>query len=102
MNPSFQINASNDGLSLAGRLDSNSAGEAEAAISSHLSSTAGPVVLDCARLEYLSSAGLRLLLSAAKTLKTQQRELVIRQPTSTVRRILELSGFDAFLRLERA
>ncbi len=55
------------------------------------------VVADCASLDYISSAGLRVLLMMQKRC---DRGVTVRNVNETVREILEQTGFDAILRLE--
>ena len=86
-------------LSLAGRIDSNNAREAETEIAAL---TAGhgdlPVVIDAAELEYISSAGLRVLLHLKKT----NPQLRIVGVSSDVYEILEMTGFTEMMEVEKA
>lgn len=58
------------------------------------------VVLDLAGLTFLDSTGLGLLVSAVKRLSARNGTLVVAAPSPTVRRVLEVSGLEAYLRIE--
>lgn len=55
--------------------------------------------LDFAQLEYISSAGLRVLLSAQKVMK-KQGTMVIRNVNATIMEVFEVTGFSDILTLE--
>ena len=57
------------------------------------------LVLDFASLEYLSSAGLRVLLQAQKTMN-KQGEMVVRNVNETISEIFEVTGFSDVLTIE--
>ena len=85
-------------LSLAGRLDTTTAPQLEAELKE---SHAGVkhLVLDVKALEYLSSAGLRVLLSTQK-LMNKQGSMVVRGANETITEIFEVTGFCDILTLE--
>ena len=84
-------------LRVAGRLDSATAQAAQDQFVACIRCGERRLVLDCAGLDYISSAGLRSLLVAAKQLKPFGGRLVICCPSEYVREIIELAGFDAFI-----
>lgn len=55
------------------------------------------IVVDLARLEYISSAGLRVLLLASKRLKPEGGRLVLAAAHGLVRQVLEISGFSGMI-----
>ena len=57
------------------------------------------VTLDFAELEYISSAGLRVLLSAQKVMK-KQGSMVIRHVNETIMEVFEVTGFSDFLTIQ--
>ena len=57
------------------------------------------LVLDFAALEYLSSAGLRVLLAAQKTMN-KQGEMIIKNVNETINDIFEVTGFVDILTIE--
>ena len=57
------------------------------------------VVVDCAALDYISSAGLRVLLVAAKHNRTSGGRLALAALRENVREVFEISGFSAIFAL---
>jgi anti-sigma B factor antagonist len=62
----------------------------------------GRVVLDLTELTFIDSAGLNLLVITKQRFEPQLRELVLTNPGSAVRRVLEVSGVDQILTLDGA
>lgn len=86
-------------LTLAGRLDTNTAPELEAALKPILAQGT-ELVLDFAALEYVSSAGLRVLLTAQKAVQKNATKMTIRHVNDTINDIFELTGFADILTIE--
>lgn len=82
-------------ISLNGRLDTTTAGDLETFLNDNLSS-AKELIMDCENLSYISSAGLRVLLSAKKKINNFKllnvKELVME--------VLEITGFVDILTIE--
>ena len=93
-----QLNSSELTLSLTGRLDTTTAPELEAVIKENITGVTN-LVMDFAGLEYLSSAGLRVILSAQKTMN-KQGEMVIRNVNETINEVFEITGFIDILTIE--
>ena len=93
-----QINGSELTLTLNGRLDTTTAPELEAIIKDSIAGITN-LVMDFAELEYLSSAGLRVILSAQKTMN-KQGEMVIRNVNETINEVFEITGFIDILTIE--
>ena len=86
-------------LPLSGRIDSNNANEAEAAIRKSLGGVLpDELVLDASRLEYISSAGLRMLLRLSKEIDA----ISVVNVSSDVYEIFEMTGFTEMLNIEKA
>ena len=83
---------------LEGRLDTVTAPDLEKDLKDSLSDVS-ELVLDFANLEYISSAGLRVLLSAQKTMAKQGGMKVI-HVNETIMEIFEVTGFSDILTLE--
>jgi len=77
----------------AGRVDSVSSAELERVVVARLDGGERRLVLDLSGVEYISSAGLRVLLMAAKRLKAPPAALVLCGLGPSVRTVLELAGF---------
>ena len=86
-------------IELKGRIDSSNAAEAERNIQSLLTGdSAAPVLLDASALDYISSAGLRVLLRLKKTYS----DLKITDVNAEVYEILEMTGFTEIMTVEKA
>lgn len=85
-------------LELSGKLDTNTAPELESAITSLLvSEEVKNLELDMAGITYLSSAGLRVLLSTQKKINSLQGNLVITNASKTLKEVFEITGFMGIL-----
>ena len=80
-----------------GRLDSNTSPDLEERISETMNNGTINMVLDFEALEYISSAGLRIILKTTKDLKRQNGQLILCSMQDYVREVFEISGFDSFL-----
>jgi len=83
---------------LAGRLDTATAAAAEAKLVEMLEGGA-KVVADMAEVRYVSSAGLRVLLKAAKHAKSNGAQFAVAGLQPSVREVLVASGFDRILQI---
>lgn len=81
-----------------GRLDTTTAPQLEQMLKTELGDNT-LLVLDFAQLEYISSAGLRVLLAAQKVMN-KQGEMIIRNSNESVREVFEVTGFSEILTLE--
>ena len=87
-------------LKLSGRVDSNNASSVEEELFSQLEGKDSlPVELDAENLEYISSAGLRVLLSAQKIMN-RSGEMKVCHVNETVMEIFEVTGFTDILTIE--
>ncbi len=85
-------------VALEGRLDTMTAPELEAAIKDNLA-VVDSAVLDLTSLEYVSSAGLRVILSVHKALAGKSG-LIVKNPNETVSEVFEVTGFSDILTIE--
>jgi len=83
-------------VGIAGNLDSTTSPEAQKKLDAVLAG-ARKVVLDFSELDYISSAGLRVLLGAAKQLRASGGTLRMFGLNQSVREVFEISGFSAIL-----
>ena len=92
--------AENDKVTIAitGRLDTNTAPQLEAELKQSLEGT-NKLVLDFTKLEYVSSAGLRVILAAQKRMN-KQGSMVITNVKPTVMEVFEITGFVDILTIE--
>lgn len=98
----MEININKSGskceISLEGRLDASSSPEFEKVLSSSLDG-ADELELDLAKLVYISSAGLRVVLQAQKAMN-KKGKMVIKNVQSTVMDVFEITGFTDILTIK--
>lgn len=85
-------------VSVSGRLDTLTAPELDEELKSSLDGVE-VLEMDLSGLEYISSAGLRVLLSALKTMN-KQGEMIVTGVTDTVMEIFEVTGFSDILNIK--
>lgn len=85
-------------IGLEGRLDTGSAPQLEGVMKETLRGVT-ELVMDFEQLAYISSAGLRVLLSAMKVMK-KQGSMVVKNANETVMEVLEITGFADMLTIE--
>ena len=78
-----------------GRLDSNSSPELERAVLEHLEKGCKRLVFDLSDMDYVSSAGLRVILLTGKKLRASQGKLALAGMREMVREVFAMSGFLA-------
>lgn len=85
-------------IALEGRLDTTTAPQLEAELKQSMDGIT-LLELDFDKLEYLSSAGLRVILAAQKTMN-KQGKMVIRHVNETIMEVFEVTGFIDILTIE--
>ena len=85
-------------LALTGRLDTTTAPQLEAEVKGSLAGVT-ELVLDFSQLEYLSSAGLRVILAAQKRMNKQGR-MTVTHVCSEIMEVFEITGFVDILNIE--
>ena len=85
-------------ITLTGRLDTTTAPQLEAELKASLDGVEH-LALDFADLDYLSSAGLRVLLAAQKQMN-KQGDMVVRNVNETIAEIFDVTGFCDILTIE--
>lgn len=85
-------------IALKGRLDTTTAPQLEEVVKSGLDGVE-TLVFDLAELEYISSAGLRVLLSSQKKMNTQGN-MTVKNVSEEVGEIFEVTGFADILTIE--
>lgn len=86
-------------LALKGRLDTTTAPSLEAAVKADLD-TVGALKFDFKELEYISSAGLRVLLSAQKLMRGKG-SMTITNVCDEIMEVFEITGFTDILTIEK-
>jgi len=84
-------------IAIKGRLDADSSAEAETVVKDALKGEKNRLLFNLGELEYLSSAGLRVLLSAAKEMRRRDGKIVLCDLNEFVKEIFEVSGFQSLI-----
>ena len=84
-------------LALKGRLDALSADDFNRKIAEVTAEGSKQILVDMSALDYISSAGLRVILTAAKQLKKQGGELKLATLQENVATVFRISGFDKII-----
>lgn len=98
MNIHKDLNGAKLELTLEGRLDTTTSPALEAELKRSLNGIT-ELVLDFAKLDYISSAGLRVLLAAQKVMN-RQGTMVVKHVNDVVGEVFELTGFADILTIE--
>ncbi len=84
-------------ITLFGRLDSTTSQELEESLNDHLEGDQSGIVLDFKDLDYISSAGLRVILNVSKFQKSKEKDFILCGLQDHILEIFEISGFDLFV-----
>ena len=99
----MQIGKTRDGnvltIKLEGRLDTITAPELESALEGSLTDLT-TLVFDMEKLEYISSAGLRVLLSSHKKMLASLGQMIVKNVSEEIMEIFEVTGFSDILTIE--
>ncbi len=82
-----------------GRIDASNAGACEKDLLALMESQGPSAIMDLSGLSYISSAGLRVLLVAAKTARAKGGKAVICSAPAAIAEVLKMSGFDKVIPL---
>jgi anti-sigma B factor antagonist len=81
-------------VSFIGSLDTNTSGDAETYLIKLIDDGLQKLIIDLESLAYISSAGLRILLSATKLIKSKGGKCHISNLNETVQEVFDISGFS--------
>lgn len=98
MNIIKTVNGTTLNIALEGRLDTTTAPQLEEELKNSLDDCT-ELVIDFEKLEYLSSAGLRVLLATQKVMN-KQGKMIIRNVNEAIMEIFEMTGFVDILTIE--
>lgn len=82
-----------------GRLDAETSVQVENRLNEFREEGHRKMVLDCSKVDYLSSAGIRLMLSLSKKLKADEGKLSICNLHEDVAEIIQMAGFEQILNI---
>jgi anti-anti-sigma factor len=86
-------------LTLDGRLDSSTAPDFGKRLAALVERGEGRIIIDFAKLEYVSSAGLAVLLSATKSIRARQGDILLAQVNDRILRVFQMSGFVSLYKM---
>lgn len=88
-------------LQFTGRLDAISTPETEKKVLTYINAGQRKIILDFSGVDYISSAGMRMLLITTKKLKSISGQLVLCSITTNVMDVFKMSGFDHVLEMTK-
>ena len=98
MNITKKLNGNEMEIALEGRLDTMTAPQLEAELGSL--DKAESLVLDCTKLDYISSAGLRVLLTFQQELEEKDKSMMLCHVNDIIRDVFDVTGFLDILTIE--
>lgn len=100
MEVTFVKNQEETIISVVGRVDTITAPELEKQIEPIWEDEIKTVILDCEKLVYVSSSGLRVILSTHKKVTAKGGKFILRNLTDDVRSVMDLTGFSRILTIQ--
>ncbi|MCK5521402.1 MAG: STAS domain-containing protein [Candidatus Marinimicrobia bacterium] len=86
-------------VTIEGNVDTNSAPEVKSGLDKIINSGASKLILDLQLMDYISSAGLRILLITGKQLKGSNGELRLSRMNESVKDVFDISGFSSIFNI---
>ena len=86
--------------SIAGRLDTVTSSEFEKSLAPYFAMNGNELQLDCKEMEYISSAGLRVVLTTHKNVTSKGGKFIISNLNKEVRSVFDMTGFSRILTIE--
>lgn len=86
-------------VEISGHIDATTAPVLEKLVAEDVAK-AEKIIFDFAKVEYISSAGLRVLLGTHKLMASKGGELIIENVQQEVKNVLEMTGFLSFLQVK--
>ena len=86
-------------LRVIGKLDASTSRELQDKILPLIDSNHGKLIIDLSQLDYVSSAGLRVFLLAAKRMNDAKGTMILCSLKDTVKQVFDIAGFSSFLKL---
>ena len=87
-------------VTIEGRLDTVTSSEFEKNLNPYYSIQGAELIMDCSAMEYISSAGLRVVLMTHKNITAKGGSFIIRNLTKEVRSVFDMTGFSRILTIE--
>lgn len=86
-------------LKIIGRVDTATASVLDEAVKAYYSNSGAKVMFDCKDMEYISSSGLRIFLTAHKNIAMKGGEFSIRDLSPQVKSVFDMTGFSKILNI---
>ncbi|MBO5618653.1 MAG: STAS domain-containing protein [Paludibacteraceae bacterium] len=83
-----------------GRLDTAAAIPAAEAVKPLLEAEGKEIILDCSKLEYISSSGLRIFLSIRKEAAAHGSKVIVRSISADIRQVFVMTGFISLFEIQ--
>ncbi len=93
----IQTDGSYTHIKLTGKLDIAAVEQIDIKFTAHVAAARKPAIIDISGLDFLSSLGLRTILSNAKALIAAQKKMVLMNPQPLVMRVVETAGILPFI-----
>ena len=87
-------------VTLVGALDTSSALEMNEALVPLFIGKGKDILLDCSKLDYISSTGLRVFLNVLKSAQTSGRQVILKNVNDVVMDVLKMTGFVSYFEFE--
>ena len=87
-------------LSIEGRVDTVTAAEFDTIAKPYYSEEHSTLVFDCEKMEYISSSGLRVILTAHKNIVAKSGKFILRNLNSEIKSVIDITGFSRILTIE--
>jgi anti-anti-sigma factor len=84
---------------LEGRLDATTCAQLEAKVTEIVDAKKHKLIFNLQNMDYLSSAGMRVLLSVTKKFKALNGKFIVSSPTDDVMEIIKMAGFNQILHI---
>ena len=86
-------------LCIIGKLDASTSKDLEVKVLSLIASKQDKLIIDLSQLDYISSAGLRIFLLAAKRMDEAKGKMILCSLKDGVKQVFDIAGFSSFLTL---
>lgn len=87
-------------VAIGGRVDTLAAPELEQVVSPLWATPGITLVFDCEKMDYISSSGLRIVLTAHKQVTAKAGKFILRNLTREVRSVIDMTGFSRIIPIE--
>lgn len=97
MGTQLSVEETDEGFDLRGEIDAHTAPDLEEALNGRLAAGASTVTLDLGGVTFMDSSGLRVVIAGTSTARDAGGDLVLANPQSSVKRLVEVSGLGDHL-----